>query len=246
MNRVGLPPSVRACLFDLDGVLTRTATVHAAAWKETIDAFLRERDEAVLRPFDEVKDYDAYVDGLPRADGVRSFLASRGITLPEGGDGTPAGNTVHGLGERKNAILLRRIREEGVRAYSGSVRYLEAVRSAELRRAVVSSSANCLDVLVSAGIAHLVEVRIDAVVAFEQRLPGKPHPDTFLAAARILGVPPASCAVFEDSLAGIDAGRSGGFGFVIGVDRTGQAPALRRHGADLVVRDLAELLRASS
>src|SRR5689334_6300865 len=156
MTEIGLPRDVRACLFDLDGVLTPTALVHAAAWKETFDAFLRARDGAGFRPFDPVADYDEYVDGRPRADGVRTFLASRGIELPEGGeDDPPDRETVHGLGNAKNATVLVKIREEGVRPYPGSVRYMEAVRAAGLRTAVVSSSANCRDVLVSAGIEHL-------------------------------------------------------------------------------------------
>ncbi|MEU5048845.1 beta-phosphoglucomutase family hydrolase [Streptomyces sp. NPDC021096] len=243
MTHLGLPDGIRACLFDMDGVLTQTATVHAAAWKETFDAFLRRRDGADFRPFDAVADYDAYVDGMPRADGVRSFLASRGIHLPEGDDDDPPErDTVHGLGNAKNALVLQKIKELGVRAYPGSVRYAEAARAAGLRRAVVSSSANCHDVLVAAGIEGLLEVRVDGVVAAERHLAGKPAPDTFLAAAHALGVPPDRAAVFEDALAGMEAGRAGRFGFVVGVNRADQAEALRRHGADVVVDDLAELL----
>ncbi|MEU5431074.1 beta-phosphoglucomutase family hydrolase [Streptomyces olivoreticuli] len=243
MTSLGLPSGIRACLFDLDGVLTRTATVHAAAWKETFDAFLLARDGAGFRPFDAVKDYDEYVDGMPRADGVRSFLASRGIELPEGtADDPPERDTVRGLGNRKNALVLQKIKELGVEAYEGSVRYVHAVRAAGLRRAVVSSSANCHDVLVAAGIDDLFEVRVDGLVAAERGLPGKPHPDTFLAAAHDLGVEPGRSAVFEDALAGMDAGRAGRFGFVVGVDRVGQADALRSHGADVVVQDLDQLL----
>ncbi|MEU3751400.1 beta-phosphoglucomutase family hydrolase [Streptomyces olivoreticuli] len=243
MTSLGLPSGIRACLFDLDGVLTRTATVHAAAWKETFDAFLLARDGAGFRPFDAVKDYDEYVDGMPRADGVRSFLASRGIELPEGGaDDPPERDTVQGLGNRKNALVLQKIKELGVEAYEGSVRYVHAVRTAGLRRAVVSSSANCHDVLIAAGIDDLFEVRIDGLVAAERGLPGKPHPDTFLAAAHDLGVEPGRSAVFEDALAGMDAGRAGRFGCVVGVDRVGQADALRGHGADVVVQDLDQLL----
>ncbi|MBL1100320.1 HAD family hydrolase [Streptomyces coffeae] len=238
-----LPTVIRACLFDLDGVLTRTAVVHAAAWKQTFDAFLERHDGPSFRPFDRVADYDAYVDGRPRADGVRTFLASRGIELPEGAaDDPPDKDTVHGLGNRKNALVLAKIREEGVEAYPGSVRFCEVARAAGLRTAVVSSSANCRDVLIAAGIEHLFEVRIDGVVAAERKLPGKPHPDTFLEAARELDTAPDAAAVFEDALAGMDAGRAGHFGHVVGVDRVGQADALRRHGADVVVRDLAELL----
>ncbi|MFD7921064.1 HAD family hydrolase [Streptomyces sp. NPDC059740] len=241
MTKLGLPETIRACLFDLDGVLTRTAVVHAAAWKETFDDFLRRREGEGFRPFSD-EDYDTYVDGLPRADGVRSFLASRDIHLPEGSpaDG-PERETVGGLGNRKNELVLKKIREEGVEAYEGSRRYLAAVRAAGLRTAVVSSSANCRDVLVSVDMAGLFDVRIDGVVARERHLPGKPKPDTFLEAARELDEPASACAVFEDALAGMDAGRAGGFGYVVGVDRVGQADALRSHGADVVVTDLAEL-----
>ena len=240
---LGLPEGIRACLFDLDGVLTRTAVLHAAAWKEMFDAFLSLREGPGYRPFDPVADYDDYVNGLPRADGVRTFLASRGIDLAEGGAADPAEReTVYGLGTRKNALVLRMIKEHGVQAYPGSVRYVEAARDAGLRRAVVSSSANCLDVLVAAGIADLFEARIDGLVAAERGLPGKPAPDTFLAAVQALGVHAAQAAVFEDALAGMEAGRNGGFGCVVGVDRGGQADALRRHGGQVVVRDLSDLL----
>jgi beta-phosphoglucomutase family hydrolase len=243
---LGLPEGVRACLFDLDGVLTQTAKVHAAAWKEMFDAFLRERAAKAgepFRPFDPVADYDEYVDGKPRYDGVRSFLASRGIELPEGReDDSPSVETVRGLGDRKNEIVLRLIREHGVKAYEGSVRYLRAAREAGLRRAVVSSSSNCRDVVAAAGIEALLEARVNGIVAEREHLRGKPAPDTFLAGAHALGVKPAEAAVFEDALAGVAAGRAGGFGCVVGVDRVGQADALRAHGADLVVSDLAELL----
>ncbi|MBO8193127.1 beta-phosphoglucomutase family hydrolase [Streptomyces oryzae] len=243
MTNLGLPNSIRACLFDLDGVLTRTAVVHAAAWKEMFDAYLRDREGPGFRPFDPVAEYETYVDGRPRADGVRTFLASRGIRLQEGADDDPPGReTVHGLGNRKNELLLEKIRNEGVEAYEGSLRYLDAVRDAGLRTAVVSSSANCRDILASVGIEDRFDVRIDGIVAKEHRLPGKPRPDTFLAAARELDVPAAESAVFEDALAGMDAGRAGHFGYVVGVDRTGQADALRAHGADTVVQDLQQLL----
>ncbi|MEU2060426.1 beta-phosphoglucomutase family hydrolase [Streptomyces sp. NPDC013455] len=242
MTQLGLPDTIQACLFDLDGVVTKTAVVHAAAWKEMFDAFLRDYEGEQGRPFDVVADYDEYVDGRPRADGVRAFLDSRGIHLPEGGPGDPPdARTVHGLGNRKNDLLLARIRTGGVEAYEGTLRYLEAVRAAGLRTAIVSSSANCLDVLRSVGAEHFFDVRIDGVVAAERGLPGKPHPDTFLAAARDLGVDAARAAVFEDALAGMDAGRAGGFGYVVGVDRTGQRDALYTHGAHTVVKDLAEL-----
>ena len=243
MTSIGLPSDITACLFDLDGVLTRTAVVHAAAWKEAFDGFLRGRDGAGFRPFDPVVDYAAYVDGLPRADGVRAFLASRGVELPEGADDDPPDrDTVHGLGNRKNVLLLAKIHHDGVEAYQGSVRYLEAVRGAGLATAVVSSSANCRDVLVAVGLERQFDVRIDGVVAAERKLPGKPRPDTFLEAAHDLGVAPDRAAVFEDALAGMDAGRSGHFGYVVGVDRVGHADDLRRHGADIVVADLSELL----
>jgi beta-phosphoglucomutase family hydrolase len=237
---------VRGCLFDLDGVLTQTAKVHAAAWKQMFDDYLRERAKRTgepFVPFDPVDDYDEYVDGKPRADGTRSFLESRGIELPEGDDGDPpAAETIHGLGNRKNELVLKLIKDNGVEAYEGSVRYVRAARDAGLRRAVVSSSANCHDVLVAAGIEDLFEARIDGVVAKEQHLRGKPAPDTFLAGARALGLEPDQAAVYEDALAGVAAGRAGAFGFVIGVDRVGQAEALKSHGADIVVKDLAELL----
>jgi beta-phosphoglucomutase family hydrolase len=243
---LGLPDSIRGCLFDLDGVLTQTAKVHDAAWKQMFDDFLRERSQQTgepFVPFDPVADYDEYVDGKPRADGTRSFLTSRGITLPEGNDDDPPeAETVHGLGNRKNVILLQRIHDDGVEAYDGSVRYVRAVRDAGLRRAVVSSSANCRDVLIAAGIEDLFEVRIDGVVARREHLRGKPAPDTFLAGARALDLPPAAAVVFEDALAGVEAGRAGQFGFVVGVDRVGQAEALKQHGADIVVTDLGELM----
>ncbi|MEU3558170.1 HAD family hydrolase [Streptomyces fragilis] len=242
MTDLGLPAEIRACLFDLDGVVTRTAVVHAAAWKETFDTFLRERDGAGYRPFDVAHDYDEYVDGLPRADGVRSFLASRGITLPEGTpDDPPEASTVQGLGNRKNDLVLRKIREGGVEAYETTLDYIRRARAQGLSTAIVSSSKNCLDVLRAVDAVNLFDVRIDGVVATERGLPGKPKPDTFLAAARDLGVEPSEAAVFEDALAGMDAGRAGRFGRVIGVDRVGQADALRAHGADVVVSDLGEL-----
>jgi beta-phosphoglucomutase family hydrolase len=231
---LGLPDGVAACLFDLDGVLTQTAKVHAAAWKAMFDEFLRERDGDDFTPFDAHDDYDEYVDGKPRYDGVRSFLQARGIE--------PDDELVHRLGDRKNDLVLQRIHDDGVEPYEGSVRYLHAARDAGLRRAVVSSSANCKDVVEAAGIADLLEARVDGLLAEELQLPGKPAPDTFLEGARLLGVQPASAAVFEDALAGVEAGRAGRFGFVVGVDRVGQAEALAAHGADRVVQDLAELL----
>ena len=227
-------------------MLTKTAAVHNAAWKEMFDSYLRERSRRTgepFVPFDPVKDYDEYVDGKPRADGTRSFLASRGIELPEGSDDDPPeAETVHGLGNRKNEILQRRIRENGVEAYEGSVRYVKAARDAGLRRAVVSSSANARDVLIAAGIEDLFDARIDGVVAKREHLRGKPAPDTFLAGARVLGLEPGEAVVYEDALAGVEAGRAGHFRYVVGVDRVGQADALKAHGADIVVTDLAALL----
>ncbi|MFZ0042022.1 MAG: beta-phosphoglucomutase family hydrolase, partial [Solirubrobacteraceae bacterium] len=241
-----LPDEIKACLFDLDGVLTQTAKVHAAAWKQTFDEYLRQRSEKTGEPFKEFDlhdDYDEYVDGLPRADGVRNFLKSRGIELPEGSpDDPPTAETVNGIGTRKNDLVLKLIKEQGVEAYDGSVRYVKAARDAGLHRAVVSSSANCKDVLIAAGIEDLFEARIDGQIAEEQHLKGKPAPDTFLAGAKALGVKASESVVFEDALAGVQAGRDGHFGFVVGVDRVGQADALRAHGASVVVQDLAELL----
>jgi len=233
---------VSACLFDLDGVLTPTAEIHAQAWKQTFDEFLSHQG-GDQKEFDPVADYDEYVDGKPRYEGVRSFLSSRGIELPEGDPDDPPGeDTIDAVGNAKNERVLALIREQGVQAYPGSLAYLQAARDAGLRRAVVSSSTNCRDVLHSAGLIELVEEIVDGVVAARERLRGKPAPDTFAAAAARLGVDPAHAAVFEDALAGVQAGRAGGFGCVIGVDRVGQADALREHGADTVVTDLADLL----
>ena len=239
---LGLPDGIRACLFDLDGVLTKTAVVHAAAWKQMFDGFLRERAARTgekFVPFDSEEDYNEYVDGKPRLDGVRSFLASRNIELPD--------EKVEELGSRKNDLVLRLIHERGVEAYPGSVRYLEAARDAGLRRAVVSSSTNCKDVLEAAGIEDYFEVRVDGVVAEQEGLKGKPAPDTFQAAARKLEVGNEEATVFEDALAGVEAGRSGGFGCVVGVNRLGDEHAreLREHGATIVVNDLSELLEGT-
>jgi beta-phosphoglucomutase family hydrolase len=244
---VGLPDGIRACLFDLDGVLTKTAKVHAAAWKEMFDTYLRARSQRTgeaFVPFDAHHDYDRYVDGMPRYDGVRTFLASRSIELPEGDPSdSPGAETVCGLGNLKNELVLKMIREQGVEAYAGSVDYVHAVREAGLARAVVSSSANCKDVLVAAGIDDLFDEIVDGIVAREQNLKGKPAPDTFVYAARAFGFEPGQAAVFEDALAGVASGRAGNFGFVVGIDRVGQREALEENGADVVVDDLAELLR---
>ena len=227
---LGLPDGTRACLFDLDGVLTQTARVHAAAWKQMFDEYLKARGEPEFTEHD----YDAYVDGKPRDDGVRSFLESRGIHEPE--------ERIEELGDKKNELVQRLIHEHGVETYDGSIRYVEAVRDAGLRRAVVSSSANTHEVLKVTGIADLFEEVVDGVVAQREHLPGKPAPDMFLAGARAVDTDPKHAAVFEDALAGVQAGRAGGFGLVVGVDRVGQADALREHGADVVVKDLSELL----
>jgi len=250
--RLGLPDHIVACLFDLDGVLTQTATVHEAAWKQMFDAYLHERAARTgpeapdkrepFRAFEEA-DYDRYVDGKPRFEGVRSFLESRGIQLPEGThDDPPDAETIGGLGNRKNQLVLALIRTQGVKPYEGSVRYVHAVIEAGLKRAVVSSSTNCRDVLAAAGIADLFDTIVDGHVAERLHLRGKPAPDTFLEAAKELGVAPRDAAVFEDALAGVEAGRAGGFGYVVGADRVGQAKELVAHGADIVVSDLAELL----
>jgi beta-phosphoglucomutase family hydrolase len=244
---LGLPPTIRACLFDLDGVLTQTARLHAAAWKQMFDQYLRARAEGGAAepfvPFDAAADYLRFVDGKARADGVRSFLASRGIALPEGepADGAED-DTVHGLGSRKNDIVRSLIAKEGVDVFEGSIRYVRAAREAGLRTAVVSSSANGRDVLDVAGIGTLFDTVVDGIAASEHHLRGKPAPDMFLAAAQALGVRPSDAAVFEDAEAGVEAGRAGAFGLVVGVDRGGRSDALRSHGADLVVTDLAELL----
>ena len=242
---LGLPDGIRACLFDLDGVLTRTATVHAAAWKEMFDEYLRRRSEETGQPFvpfDVDADYKPYVDGKKRADGVRSFLASRGIELPAGRPTDPPSvATINGLGNRKNELVLAKM-AAGVEVYPGSIRYVHAARDAGLRRAVVSSSANTRAVLKVTGQEDLYEEVVDGVTAEREGLTGKPAPDMFLFAAKCLDVPPSAAAVFEDALAGVEAGRAGGFGFVVGVDRTGQAEALQAHGADIVVSDLADLL----
>jgi beta-phosphoglucomutase family hydrolase len=247
-DKLGLPDQVRACLFDLDGVLTDTASVHRKAWKQMFDEYLRQHAERTgepFRPFDIDADYLTYVDGKKREDGVRSFLAGRGIRLPEGGPGDdPTAETVHGLGNRKNELFHRTVREDGVKVFEGSRRYLEAVADAGLARAVVSSSANTREVLEVTGLDKFVQHRVDGVTMGEEQIQGKPAPDSFLRAAQLLAVKPAEAAVFEDALSGVAAGRAGNFGVVIGVDRVGQSEALLRNGADVVVTDLAELLPA--
>jgi beta-phosphoglucomutase family hydrolase len=245
-TRLGLPDTTTACLFDLDGVLTQTAKVHAAAWKQTFDEYLRRHADqhgGEFADFDQARDYDEYVDGLPRYDGVRSFLESRGIHLPQGSpDDPPDRETIDGIGNRKNELVLRLIHDQGVEAYEGSVRYVKAALEDGLHCVVVSSSTNCRDVLKAAGLLDLFEQIVDGRVAEREGLKGKPAPDTFLAGARAVRVDPAEAAVFEDALAGVQAGRDGHFGYVVGVDRVGQAEALGEHGADVVVKDLSELI----
>jgi beta-phosphoglucomutase family hydrolase len=240
-----LPDTVRACLFDLDGVLTDTASVHFRAWKQMFDEYLRRRADETgepIRPF-EAADYERYVDGRPRLDGTRGFLESRDIQVRDGTPDDPPGSaTVHGLSNQKNALVLKLLAEGGITVFEGSVRLVRAVREKGLRTAVVSSSANTAQVLAAAGIADLFDARIDGVIAAQRGLAGKPAPDTFLAGAEALGTTAPEAAVFEDALAGVAAGRAGGFGFVVGVDRVGQRAALLEHGADVVVDDLAELL----
>jgi beta-phosphoglucomutase family hydrolase len=243
---LGLPDAITACLFDMDGVITQTAKVHDAAWKEMFDEFLqdwaKEHNEKFV-PFDPVRDYDEYVDGKPRIEGVRSFLESRKIELPEGEESDkPGTQTLNGLGNKKNELFTVVLKRDGVQPYEGSVRYVKAAREAGLRTAIVSSSANTEAVLKAAGVEGLFEVRVDHQVAEEHKLHGKPAPDTFLEAAKMLGAAAANAVVYEDALAGVAAGQAGHFGFVVGVDRVGQADQLHAHGADVVVKDLAELL----
>jgi beta-phosphoglucomutase family hydrolase len=238
---LGLPDSIRACLFDLDGVLTRTATVHFAAWKRTFDEFLQRYDPTQLE-FNQL-DYNRYVDGKHRADGVRGFLESRGIVLPEGSLTDPHdAATVHAIATAKNEMVLRELDEHGVEIYPGSVRYLRAVKDAGLATAVVTASANGEKVIEAGGFADLIDVRIDGLVAAQDRLRGKPQPDTFLAGAKALGYGPEQAVVYEDAISGVEAGRAGRFGFVVGVDRVGQTEALRAAGADVVVTDLEQLM----
>jgi beta-phosphoglucomutase family hydrolase len=234
-----------AVLFDLDGVLTDTARVHAASWKKMFDAYLKQRAAATGEPFRpfEMEDYRLYVDGKPRADGVRDFLTSRGITLPLGSpEDPPDRGTVCGLGNRKNELVIEAISTVGVDAYPGSVALVRYVLGHGLHTAVVSASANCAAVLEAAQIADLFEARVDGTVLKERQLRGKPEPDSFLEAARELGVEPRRAVVVEDAIAGVRAGRAGAFGLVVGVSRKGDEDALAENGADIVVHDLAELV----
>lgn len=239
---LGLPAGTTACLFDMDGVLTRTATLHAAAWKQMFDEF-NEQCGSKFTPFQLPQDYLRHVDGRPRMDGARAFLASRGVDLPEGTKADPPGSpTVWGLSNRKNDLVQAAIDRGEVEVYPGTRHYLAAAKAAGLSCAVVTSSANAAAILESTGLANSFDARIDGTVAESRGLAGKPAPDTFLAAAHDLGADPARAAVFEDALAGVAAGRAGGFGCVVGVDRAGHADELRAEGADIVVADLAELL----
>ena len=243
---LGLPERIRATLFDLDGVLTDTASVHKKAWKSMFDQFLKadaERAGTEFVPFDIDADYLKYVDGKKREDGVRSFLASRNIDIPEGGpDDAADARTIYGLGNRKNEQFQHTLQTDGVEVFEGSRRYLEAVVKAGLATAVVSSSANTREVLELTGLDKFVQQRVDGVTLREENIAGKPAPDSFLRAAELLDVTPDQAVVFEDALSGVEAGRAGNFGYVVGVDRVGHAEALRRNGADVVVTDLAELM----
>jgi beta-phosphoglucomutase family hydrolase len=257
MTPRGAPPVITrdrfdAVLFDLDGVLTSTAAIHADAWKRMFDEYLRDRaggphasTEYLLRPFEIDTDYKRYVDGKPRYEGVRSFLESRGIDLPQGDPSEPPGDrTICGLGNRKDAMVKQAIDEGRVRPFAGSVRWVEQLRRQGFRTGVVSSSRNCGPVLRAAGIDHLFEVRVDGETLIELGLPGKPAPDSFVKAAELLGAEPARAVVVEDAISGVEAGRAGRFGLVIGVDREGHAEALLQHGADVIVNDLGELAPA--
>jgi beta-phosphoglucomutase family hydrolase len=240
------PVAVRGCLFDMDGVLTSTARLHGEAWKATFDAFLADRKPAPGEsdaPFDVITDYREYVDGRLREDGVRAFLASRHITLPEGSpDDPPGAESVHAIAEAKNVRLLRLIDERGVQVFPGSVDLVRSSRTAGIRTAVVSASANTRSVLESAGIGDLFDVIVDGITAVERHLAGKPSPETYLAAAADLELPANDCAIFEDAVAGVQAGRAGGFALVVGVDRDGNRDELLANGATIVVDDLSELL----
>ncbi len=235
-----------AVLFDLDGVLTDTAKVHASCWKKMFDDFLQRHAAAVnkpFRPFDIQNDYMPYVDGKPRYEGVSSFLKSRHIDLPYGSPDSPSHEeSVCGLGNRKSDMIQDILASEGVDAYEGSIALVHKLRRDGIKTAVVSSSQNCEPVLRAAGILDLFDTRVDGQVAVQLNLPGKPAPDTFLWAARELGVQPERAVVVEDAISGVEAGRSGSFGLVVGVDRGAGAQALSEKGADIVVTDLAELL----
>jgi beta-phosphoglucomutase family hydrolase len=234
-----------AVLLDLDGVITDTASIHAACWKQMFDEYLQkratQRGEA-FRPFDPATDYRLHVDGKPRFDGVRDFLGSRGIRLPEGTpEDLPETDTVGGLGNRKNELVNRVIEDIGVVAYEGSVELIRQLRQRGFKIAVVTSSQNCSAVLRAAKLDALFDIRVDGNTILAEHLAGKPAPDTFLMAAKLLGVEPSRAVVIEDALSGVEAGSNGNFGLVIGVARKGNADELQQHGAHIVVNDLGEL-----
>jgi len=232
-----------AVLFDLDGVITATAKVHAACWKKMFDEFLQLRSDEPFEPFNIQTDYPTHIDGKLREDGVRSFLQSRGIHLPEGDSAEPPNyGTVHGLGKLKDRMFKEILHEEGVEVYEGAVALVNQLRGQGIKTAVVSASKNCKAVLEAASLDHLFDVRVDGEVAAQLKLPGKPAPDKFLKAAQQLGVKPDRAVVMEDAISGVQAGRAGGFGLVVGVDRKGQAEELRENGAHIVVTDPGELL----
>jgi len=240
--RLRLPSTVEACLFDLDGVLTDTAGLHAEAWKRVFDEFLRGRPERFV-PFDLEHDYLEFVDGKERSDGVRAFLETRNIVLPEGSpDDPPSAETVHGIGNRKNALVLELFASRGVLPFADALALVALLRDRRIATAVVSASANCLDILEAARLHDRFDAVVDARVAAKLGLRGKPQPDTFLEAARRLGVGPRHAAVFEDAIAGIEAGRAGGFVPVVGVARRVPPEVLRAHGADVAVARLTELI----
>jgi beta-phosphoglucomutase family hydrolase len=240
------PDDFDAVLFDLDGVLTSTARIHSACWKTMFDDFLSgraQRGQQTFQPFDIESDYKIFVDGKLRYEGVKSYLASRNISLPEGTpEDLPTAETVCGLGNRKDELVKAAIARGEVEAYPGSVALVRRLREQGIRTAVVSSSNHCEQVLRAVGILDLFDVRVDGLTAGEFGLPGKPAPETFLMAAQLLNVRPARAVVVEDAIAGVQAGRAGGFGLVVGVDRGESGDALRAQGADVVVTDLAELL----
>lgn len=240
------PDRFDAVLFDLDGVLTSTAAIHATCWKLMFDYFLQHRAEETgepFVPFDMDKDYKSFVDGKLRYDGVKGFLSSRKIQLPYGSpEDDPQLETVCGLGNRKDALVKKRLDNEGVEVFAGSVAVVNWLRERGIRTAVVSASKNCRQILQTAGIRDLFEQVVDGEVAERLHLAGKPAPDTFIKGAELLGVAPNRAVVVEDAISGVQAGRAGGFGLVIGVDRHGDPDSLLRHGADRVVADLGELL----
>jgi len=238
--------SFDAVLFDLDGVLTATAEVHASCWKKTFDHYLQLRaakNNEPFQPFDLNRDYSSYVDGMPRFDGVKSFLESRGIDLPYGHpDDPPDRETICGIGNRKEDLLIKTLKTVGVQVYEGSVAWVRHLRSTGIKTAVVSSSKNCQAVLEAGGIDDLFDARVDGHIVEDQKLPGKPAPDTYLHASALLHASPRRAVIVEDAIVGVQAGRNGGFGLVIGVDRKNHGEALRENGADVVVTDLKEML----